>query len=217
MLCRLGRYDALHERRGSRFASEVQAEASPQVDVAGIPPAIPCLEAESGTDVHLPGPSSVSGPGHSPQSLLVRGLTGCTLVLQWNADDSLHDVMWGVSERTGVRRLCGGSAVPGAWVCNQCHMGGCWPMNPRCFRCGAPTPVVAQDSSGSGNPRREKQYLGKAPNPKAAPINPTYREPLCRSSEEECACGACNSHACFAAKFARPCSCGCSSSDHGDF
>ena len=35
-------------------------------------------------------------------------------------------------------RLCGGSAVPGAWACNICHASGCWPTRSRCFRCGNP-------------------------------------------------------------------------------
>ena len=74
-------------------------------------------------------------------------------------------------------RLCGGSAVPGSCVCNQCHIGGCWATEPRCSRCGAPRPAVPQDNPVSGNSRRENQCLGKGAKPKSAPVNPTYRVP----------------------------------------
>ena len=76
-------------------------------------------------------------------------------------------------------RLCGGSAIPGAWVCNVCNASGCWPTKSRCFRCGR-----ARDScnnaSASGSPPsagREKAYPGRAPRAKAALVNPTFRAP----------------------------------------
>ena len=61
-------------RQGSRFAFE-QAKATPRVDVAETPQASPFLEAQ-GKMVIQSGPSLVSS-----RSLLVRALTGQTVVL----------------------------------------------------------------------------------------------------------------------------------------
>ena len=130
---------------------------------------------------------------------LVRALTGQTLVVRWS---SSHDVLHCVSERTGVPlhafyltlngkcsteealhsmvmhgRLRGDfSSVPGDWVCSRCHIGGCWPTKSRCFRCGAPRHSAPQDV-GPTLPRRESHHPGRAPKPKPAPVNPTFREP----------------------------------------
>ena len=67
-------------------------------------------------------------------------------------------------------RLCGGSSssVPGDWVCSRCHIFGCWPTKYRCYRCGAPRHSAPQDVS---------LHPGRAPKPKPAPVNPTFREP----------------------------------------
>ena len=188
-----------HEHKGSRIAFE-EAKATPRVDVAETPQASAFLEAH-GKQFHQPGPSSVS-----PHSLLVRALTGQTLVVRWS---SLDNVLHCVSERTGVLfhafyltlngkcltvealqemdrsspislviygRLRGGSSsVPGDWVCSRCHIGGCWAKS-RCFRCGAPRNSAPQDV-GPSLPRRESHHPGRAPKPKPAPVNPTFREP----------------------------------------
>ena len=188
-------------RQGSRFAFE-QAKATPRVDVAETPQASPFLEAHGKTIIQS-GPSLVSS-----RSLLVRALTGQTLVVRWSSSE---DVLHCVSERTGVPldafyltlngkclteeslhsmdlsspiplvvrgRLCGGSSssVPGDWVCSRCHIGGCWPTNSRCYRCGAPRHSAPQDF-GPTLPRRESLHPGRAPKPKPAPVNPTFREP----------------------------------------
>ena len=81
-----------HEHKGSRIAF-VKAKAAPRVGVAETPQASPFLGAH-GKQFHQPGPSSVS-----PHSLLVRALTGRTLVVRWS---SLDNVLHCVSERTGV-------------------------------------------------------------------------------------------------------------------
>ena len=81
-----------HDHKGSRIAFE-EAKATPRVDVAETPQASPFLEAH-GKHFHQLGPSSVS-----PHPLLVRALTGQTLVVRWS---SLDDVLHCVSERTGV-------------------------------------------------------------------------------------------------------------------
>ena len=74
-------------------------------------------------------------------------------------------------------RLRGGSSsVPGDWVCNRCHIGGCWPTKSRCFRCGAPRHSAPQDV-GPSLPLRESHHPGSTPKPKPAPVNPTFREP----------------------------------------
>ena len=92
-LCVLGCYDASPRTpRGSRIAFE-KAKATPWVDVAETPQASPFLEVD-GKQFHQPGPSLVS-----PHSLLVRALTGLTLVVRWSSSD---DVFHCVSERTGV-------------------------------------------------------------------------------------------------------------------
>ena len=75
-------------------------------------------------------------------------------------------------------RLCGGSAVPGAWVCNVCHASGCWPTKTRCFRCGhARNTLVAGAPALSPPAGREAAHPGRAPRAKAAPVNPTFRPP----------------------------------------
>ena len=188
-------------RQGSRFAFE-QAKATPRVDVAETPQASPFLEAQGKTIIQS-GPSLVSS-----RSLLVRALTGQTLVVRWSSSE---DVLLCVSERTGVPlhafyltlngkclmeetlhsmdrsspiplvmhgRLRGGSSssVPGDWVCSRCHIGGCWPTKSRCYRCGAPRHSASQDV-GPSLPRRESTHPGRAPKPKPAPVNPTFREP----------------------------------------
>ena len=81
-------------------------------------------------------------------------------------------------------RLRGGSSsVPGDWVYSRCHIGGCWPTKSRCFRCGAPHHPASQDV-GPALPRRESHHPGRAPKPKPAPVNPTFREPRVISPEE---------------------------------
>ena len=178
-----------HVHKGSRKAF-AKAKATPRV-----------LEAH-GKQFHQPGPSSVS-----PHSLLVRALTGQTLVVRWSP---LDDVLHCVSERMGVPlhafyltlngkclteealhavdrsspiplvmhgRLRGGSSsVPGDWVCSRCHIGGCSPTKSRCFRCGAPRHSASQDV-GPSLPRRESHHPGRAPKPKPALVNPTFRVP----------------------------------------
>ena len=79
-------------RQGSRFAFE-QANATPRVDVAETPQASPFLEAQGKTIIQS-GPSLVSS-----RSLLVRALTGQTLVVRWSSSE---DVLHCVSEHTGV-------------------------------------------------------------------------------------------------------------------
>ena len=76
-------------------------------------------------------------------------------------------------------RLRGGSAIPGAWVCNVCNASGCWPTKSRCFRCGhARDSRITSGASGSSPPAgREKAHPGRAPRAKAAPVNPTFRPP----------------------------------------
>ena len=81
-----------HEHKGSRIAFE-EAKATPLVDVAETPQASPFLEAH-GKEFLQPGPSLVSS-----HALLVRALTGQTLVVRWSSSD---DVLHCVSERTGV-------------------------------------------------------------------------------------------------------------------
>ena len=81
-----------HEHKGSRIAFE-EAKATPRVDVAETPQASPFLEAH-GKEFLQPGPSLVSS-----HSLLVRALTGQTLVVRWSSSD---DVLHCVLERTGV-------------------------------------------------------------------------------------------------------------------
>ena len=188
-----------HDHKGSRIAFE-KAKATPRVDVVETPQAAPFLEAH-GKVFLQPGPSLVSS-----HSLLIRALTGQTLVVRWSSDDVLHCV----SERTGVPlhafnltlngkclteealhamdrsspvplvmhgRLRGGSSsVPGDWVRSRCHIGGCWPTKTRCFRCAAPRHSAPQDV-GPTLPRRESHHPGRAPKPKPAPVNPTFREP----------------------------------------
>ena len=178
-----------------------QEKATPRVDVAETPQASPFLEAQGKTFIQS-GPSLVSS-----RSLLVRALTGQTLVVRWSSSE---DVLHCVSERTGVPlhafyltlngkclteetlhsmdrsspiplvmhgRLRGGSSsVPGDWVCSRCHIGGCWPTKSRCYRCGAPRHSASQDV-GPTLPRRESLHPGRAPKPKPAPVNPTFREP----------------------------------------
>ena len=74
-------------------------------------------------------------------------------------------------------RLRGGSSsVPGDWVCSRCHVGECWPTKSCCFQCGAPRHSAPQDV-GPTLPRRESHHPGRAPKPKPAPVNPTFREP----------------------------------------
>ena len=190
-----------NERKGSRVASEVQAEATTWEDEAETPPAIPYLEAKSVTDVHLPGPGPESSPDHSPQSL-VRALTGRTLVLRWTVDDSLHDVMCGVSERTGVPHHAFNLTVHGKRLTQEALRGmgdlirclwsrtASFVVGPRCGEHGCvinatlvdagrlngdARPAVPQDNSGSGNSRRENQYPGKGTKHKPAPVNDTYR------------------------------------------
>ena len=154
-----------HEHKGSRIALE-EAKATPRVDVAETPPASPFLEAH-GKQFHRPGPSSVS-----PQSFLVRALTGQTLVVRWS---SLDTVLHCVSERTGVplhafhltlNGKCLTVIVPlpflwswpapwrfflgaGDWVRSRCHINGCWPTKSRCDRCGAPRNSAPQDAGPS--------------------------------------------------------------------
>ena len=76
-------------------------------------------------------------------------------------------------------RLRGGSAIPGAWVCNVCSASGCWPTKSRCFRCGhARDSRITAGASGSSPPAgREKAHPGRAPRAKAAPVNPTFPPP----------------------------------------
>ena len=75
-------------------------------------------------------------------------------------------------------RLRGGSAIPGAWVCNVCHASGCWPTKNRCFRCGhARNTLVAGAPAFSPPVGREAAHPGRAPRAKAAPVNPTFRPP----------------------------------------
>ena len=75
-------------------------------------------------------------------------------------------------------RLRGGSAIPGAWVCNVCHASGCWPTKNRCFRCGhARNTLVAGAPALSPPVGREAAHPGRAPRAKAAPVNPTFRPP----------------------------------------
>ena len=81
-----------HARKGSRMAFE-EAKATPRVDEAETPQASLFLEAK-GKQFHQPGPCPVC-----PHSLLVRALTGQTLVVRWS---SLDKVLHCVSERTGV-------------------------------------------------------------------------------------------------------------------
>ena len=88
----LGTTTLRHEHKGSRFAFE-QAKATPRVDVAETPQASPFLEAQGETFIQS-GPSLVSS-----RSLLVRALTGQTLVVRWSSSE---DVLHCVSERTGV-------------------------------------------------------------------------------------------------------------------
>ena len=194
-------FEGLGVRQGSRFAFE-QAKATPRVDVAETPQASPFLEAQGKTFIQS-GPSLVSS-----RSLLVRALTGRTLVVRLSSTD---DVLHCVSERTGIplhafyltlngkcltedtlrsmdlsspiplvmcSRLLGGvpTSVPGDWVCSRCHISGCWPTKSRCFRCGAPRDSASQDV-GPSLPRRENSHPGRAPKPKPAPVNPSFREP----------------------------------------
>ena len=71
--------------RGLGIAFE-EGKATPRVDVAETPQASPFLEAHGKQFFTRPGPSSVS-----PHSLLVRALTGQTLVVRWSSlDDVLH-------------------------------------------------------------------------------------------------------------------------------
>ena len=76
-------------------------------------------------------------------------------------------------------RLRGGSAIPGAWVCNVCNASGCWPTKSRCFRCGhaRDSRITAGASGSSPSAGREKAHPGRAPRAKAAPVNPTFQPP----------------------------------------
>ena len=169
------------------------------MDVAETPEDSPFLEAP-GKQFHLPGPVS-------PHSLLVRALTGQNLVVRRSSFDNvllfvserkgvplhvfyitlngkcltveaLHDMARSSPIRLVMRgRLRGGSSsVPGDWVCSRCHISGCWPTKSRCFRCGAPRNSAPQDA-GPSLPRRESRHPSRAPKPKPAPVNPTFREP----------------------------------------
>ena len=175
------------------------------MDVAETPQASPFLEAQGKTIIQS-GPSLVSS-----RSLLVRALTGQTLVVRWSSSE---DVLHCVSEHTGVPlhafyltlngkclteeslhsmdlsspiplvmrgRLCGGasSSVPGDWVCNRCHIGGCWPTKSRCYRCGAPRHSAPQDV-GPTLPRRESLHPGRAPKPRQTYVSGA----VCYSPEE---------------------------------
>ena len=68
-------------------------------------------------------------------------------------------------------RLRGGmsNAVPGAWYCPNCQLGGCWPARRNCFRCGQPRPandVVPIDALPRRRKKghfREEQYLNRQP------------------------------------------------------
>ena len=145
-------------------------------------------------------------------SLLVRSLSGRTLVCSLPAEFTVDDLERCISEYTAVPRyafflkfqgkmisadrvknmdfrgpihvvmhgrLCGGSAIPGAWVCNVCNATRCRSTKSRCFRCGHARDS-SNNASASGSPSpagREKAYPGKAPRAKAAPVNPTFRAP----------------------------------------
>ena len=76
-------------------------------------------------------------------------------------------------------RLRGGSAIPGAWVCNVCHASGCWPTKNRCFRCGHARDTRLASGAPVFSPPagREAAHPGRAPRAKAAPVNPTFRPP----------------------------------------
>ena len=103
VLCGFGRYNGLPRTKGVSVASEFQTEASPRVDVAETP--LANLEAKSGTRVHLPSPHPVSSLDHSP--IAPRPLShGSHIGAAMYVGDSLHDVMCGVSERTGDPPLC---------------------------------------------------------------------------------------------------------------
>ena len=75
-------FEGLGVRQGSRFAFE-QAKATPRVDVAETPQASPFLEAQGKTFIQS-GPSLVSS-----RSLLVRALTGRTLVVRWSSSEDV--------------------------------------------------------------------------------------------------------------------------------
>ena len=185
-----------HVNKGSRIAFE-KAKATPRVDVAETPFPVP-----HGKQFHQPCPSLVS-----PHSLPVRALTGQTLVVRWSSsDDVLHcvsertgvplhafyltlsskclteEALQAVDRSSPIPLVMhghlrgGSSSVPGDWVCSRCHICGCWPTKSRCFRCGAPRHSAPQDV-GRSLPRRESHHPGRAPKPKPAPVNPTFREP----------------------------------------
>ena len=75
--------------------------------------------------------------------------------------------------------LRGGSAIPGAWVCNVCNASGCWPTKSRCFRCvhAKDSRITAGASGSSPLAGREKAHPGRAPRAKVALVNPTFRPP----------------------------------------
>ena len=162
-----------HEHKGSRIAFE-EAKATPRVDVAETPQTSPFLEAH-GKQFHQPGPSSLS-----PHSLLVRALTGQTLVVRWS---SLDDVLHCVSEGTGVPLHAFYLTVNGKCLTAEAlqAMDRSSPIPlvmagsvavllrfqkieyaiivTRCFRCGAPRNSASHDA-GPSLPRRESHHPG---------------------------------------------------------
>ena len=171
-----------------------------------------CLEATKGVQICQFLQESTVSPVTPDCSLLVRSLSGRTLVCSLNAGFTVDDLERCISEYTAVPhssflltfqgkmisadqvkrmdfggripvvmhgRLRGGSAIPGAWVCNVCNASGCWPTKSRCFRCGhaRDSRITAGASGSSPFAGREKAHPGRAPRAKAAPVNPTFRPP----------------------------------------
>ena len=171
-----------------------------------------CLEATKGVQICQSRQESSASPVTPVCSLLVRALSGRTLVCSLPAGFTVDELENCVSAYTAVPRssffltfqgkmisadqvknidsgslvpvvmhgrLRGGSAIPGAWVCNVCNASGCWPTKNRCFRCGhARDSRFVSGAPGSSLPAgRETAHPGRAPRAKAAPVNPTFRPP----------------------------------------
>ena len=193
--------------RADVSTKDIQQQAAAASMVSGL-----CLEATKGVQICQSLQESTASPVTPDCSLLVRSLSGRTLVCSLPAGFTVDDLERCISEFSAVPRssffltfqgkmisadqvknmnfggpipvvmhgrLRGGSAIPGAWVCNVCNASGCWPTKSRCFRCGhARDSRITSGASGSSPPAgREKAHPGRAPRAKAAPVNPTFRPP----------------------------------------